>query len=391
MNSEWRKFLLYVGAFLIFFLTPFNNVRIEGAILEAFKMTGEYAREHVLLCLIPAFFIAGAMTMFISQNAVLKYFGAKAKKWISYSIASVSGTLITVCSCTVMPLFAGLYTRGAGIGPAITFLFSGPAINILAIILTARVLGWEFGVARTIGAVGFALVIGIIMSLIFDKEEDDREKADFGDDSGLDENRSGLQTVLYLATLVFILIFAAWAKPDTAQGFWYVVYQVKWPITIGLLGILAYMVIKWFSKDEVNEWVVSSWDFAQKILPLLFVGVLAAGFLMGRPGTGAGIIPAEWISSFVGGNSLGANFAASLVGALMYFATLTEIPILQGLLGAGMGKGPALSLLLAGPALSLPSMLVIRSVMGNKKTLVYISLVVIMSTIAGLIFGAIMG
>ncbi|WP_028308481.1 permease [Desulfitibacter alkalitolerans] len=389
MNNQWRKFFLYVGAFLILYLTPFNNVRLEGAILEAFKMAGEYAREHVLFCLIPAFFIAGAMALFISQNAILKYFGAKAKKWISYSVASVSGTVLAVCSCTVLPLFCGLYTRGAGIGPAVAFLYSAPAINVLAIILTARILGWEFGLARAIGAVVFAVVIGILMSLIFRKE--DEESTDFGD--GLEEqaSRSGVQIIMYFATLILILIFAAWAKPDTVHGFWYGVYQVKWPITLALLGILAYMLVKWFTMDEFKNWVDSSWDFAQKILPLLFVGVLAAGFLMGRPGIDAGIIPSHWISSFVGGNSLGANFAASLIGALMYFATLTEIPILQGLLGAGMGKGPALALLLAGPALSLPNMLVIRSIMGTKKTLVYVFLVVVMSTISGLIYGTIMG
>ena len=385
--KEWQKFLLYVGIFIIVYLIPFNSPKVEGAILESFKMLGEYAREHVLFCLIPAFFIAGAIAIFISQNAVLKYFGCRAKKWISYSVASVSGTILAVCSCTVLPLFAGLYMRGAGIGPAVAFLYSAPAINVLAIILTARVLGWEFGVARAVGAVIFAVVIGIAMSVIFKKE--DQERADFESGEDETEKRSALQNIFYFATLIFILIFAAWAKPENPVGLWYSIFQIKWPITLLLLGILGYMLVRWFEKDELKEWVDSSWDFAKKILPLLLAGVMAAGFLMGRPGTDAGIIPSEWIAAFVGGNSLSANLVASVLGALMYFATLTEVPILQGLLGSGMGKGPALALLLAGPALSLPNMLVIRSIMGTKKTLVYIVLVVIMATISGLIYGSI--
>lgn len=386
--KEWKKFLVYVGAFLVVYLTPFNNPRVGNAILEAFKMLGEYAREHVLFCLIPAFFIAGAIAIFISQNAVLKYFGSKAKKWISYTVASVSGTVLAVCSCTVLPLFAGLYTRGAGIGPAIAFLYAAPAINVLAIILTGRILGAEFAIARAVGAVIFSVVIGLLMSFVFQKDDRERAEIEFAAMDEDQEKRSGLQTILYFATLMFILIFAAWAKPETTAGFWYFIFQIKWIVTFILLAILAFMVVKWFEKDEIVNWVDSSWDFAKKIVPLLFAGVLVAGFLMGRPGTNAGIIPSQCITSFVGGNSLGANFTASILGAFMYFATLTEVPILQGLLGAGMGKGPALSLLLAGPALSLPSMLVIRSIMGNKKTLVYIALVVLMSTTAGLIYGS---
>jgi len=386
--KEWQKFSLYVGVFLAAYLVPFSNPAVETAILESFKMLGDYAREHVLFCLVPAFFIAGAIAIFVSQGAVLKYFGPQAKKWVSYSVASVSGTVLAVCSCTVLPLFAGIYKRGAGIGPAVAFLYSGPAINVLAIILTARILGWELGVARAAGAVGFAVVIGLIMSLIYGKE--DAGKAALGLESGFEDEtgRSGLKTIFYFATLVLILIFAAWAKPQTQEGFWYSVYQMHWPITFVLLVILAYMLIRWFTKDEVKEWVNSSWDFAKLILPLLFAGVLVAGFLMGRPGTNGGIIPAAWISSLVGGNSLPANLIASVVGAFMYFATLTEVPIIQGLLGAGMGKGPALALLLAGPALSLPNMLVIKSIMGTKKTITYVSLVIVMATATGYLFGS---
>lgn len=385
--SQWKKFSLYLGFFLAAYLIPFSNPNVEAAILESFKMLGEYAREHVLFCLVPAFFIAGAISIFVSQDAVLKYFGSRAKKWVSYTVASVSGTVLAVCSCTVLPLFAGLYTRGAGIGPATAFLYSGPAINVLAIILTARILGWQFGVARAVGAVIFAVVIGLIMSLIYGKDDLTDQDIMVGDQEK--ETRSGWQNLIYFATLVFILIFAAWAKPQSNEGFWYAVYQIHWPITFILLGILGVILTRWFVKSEVKEWVNASWDFAEKILPLLFLGVLFAGFLMGRPGTNAGIIPAGWISSLVGGNTVLANLIGSVLGAFMYFATLTEVPIIQGLLGAGMGKGPALALLLAGPALSLPSMLVIRSIMGTKKTLTYILLVVIMATVTGLIFGSI--
>ncbi|KUO58285.1 MAG: permease [Gracilibacter sp. BRH_c7a] len=385
--KEWQKLLLFVSVFLAAYLIPFGNPAVEVATLEAFKMLGEYAREHVLFCLIPAFFIAGAIANFVSQGAVLRYFGPQANKLMSYSVASVSGTVLAVCSCTVLPLFAGIYRRGAGIGPAVAFLYSGPAINVLAIILTARILGWELGLARAVGAIIFAVVIGLIMSLIYGKEESKNEALGFEEGFEEESGRSGTRNFLYFSTLVLILIFAAWAKPQTAEGFWYTVYQMHWPITFVLLAILAYMLIRWFQKDELKQWVDSSWDFAKLILPLLFIGVLAAGFLMGRPGTNGGIIPAEWISSLVGGNSIQANLIASFVGSLMYFATLTEVPIIQGLLGAGMGKGPALALLLAGPALSLPNMLVIKSVLGTKKTLTYIILVVFMSTVAGYMFG----
>ncbi len=386
--SKLKKLSLYIAVFLAAFYIPISNPKFQQAVIEAFYMLKEYAQEHVLFCLIPAFFIAGAIANFISQNAVLKYFGSEAKKWVSYSVASVSGTILAVCSCTVLPLFAGIYKKGAGIGPATAFLYSGPAINVLAIILTARVLGWQLGLARAIGAIVFAIVIGVLMAIIFREDDKERLEGDLvmGNDED-EEGRSGFQNIVYFITLVFILIFAAWAKPSNASGFWMFIYNIKWPVTIALLIILGVILKRWFDKNEIKDWMDSSWDFAQQILPLLFAGVLVAGFLMGRPGTEAGIIPASWISTFVGGNSILANFTASILGAFMYFATLTEIPILQGLMGLGMGKGPALSLLLAGPALSLPNMLVIRSVLGTKKTLVFISLVVVMATFSGFIYG----
>lgn len=387
-GQEFKILAIIVGVFLAAYYLPFEHPRVSGAILEAFLMLQDYAREHVLTCLIPAFFIAGAIANFISQQAVIKYFGAQAKKWVSYSVASVSGTVLAVCSCTVLPLFSGIYRRGAGIGPAIAFLYSGPAINVLAIIMTARILGWQLGLARAIGAVAFAVVIGISMAVIFRKEDAARLKAgNFGVSGSVFENRTPAQNMLYFATLVFILIFATWAKPAFPLGFWHAIFSVKWYI-VGLLFLgLGYMLVSWFDGEERVSWINATWDFAKQIMPLLFAGVLTAGLLMGRPGLDTGLIEARYIEALVGGNSLWANFFAALSGALMYFATLTEVPILQGLIGSGMGQGPALALLLAGPALSLPSILVIRSVIGTKKTLTFVGLVVLMSTLAGLVYG----
>ncbi len=390
MKEERRILLIIAGVFLAAYYIPFDNPLVGNSILEAFHMLQEYAREHVLFCLVPAFFIAGAIANFISQGAVLKYFGAGAQKWLAYSVASVSGTILAVCSCTVLPLFAGIYKKGAGLGPAVAFLYSGPAINVLAIILTARVLGWQLGVARAIGAVIFAVVIGLCMAYLFREEEQERISASFNQPAvDEEEKRSPGQNLLYFATLVLVLIFAAWGRPAETGGFWYAIYEIKWFAVIALLILLAYMLIKWFDAGERAAWVDSSWCFAKQILPLLFAGVLVAGLLMGRPGSDAGLIPSRYIEALVGGNSLQANLVASVLGAFMYFATLTEVPILQGLLGLGMGQGPALALLLAGPALSLPNMLVIRSVLGTKKTLAFVALVIVMATLAGLVYGAI--
>lgn len=371
--SEKRKLLIYIGVFLGAYFIPFKSGNVENAILEAFYMLNDYAREHVLLCLIPALFIAGGIATFVSQNAVLKYFGSKAKKWVSYGVASVSGSILAVCSCTILPLFSGIYIRGAGIGPAIAFLYSGPSINVLAIILTARVLGWQFGVARAVGAVIFAIVIGLIMSWIFGREDEEREIMAFpeGDEK---RNRKTWQDLFYFFNMFIILVFAS-------SG-------IKWPYTLVMMGILGIILYSWFDKKELGDWMESTWDFSKQILPLLFAGVLVAGFLMGSPGSQGGIIPSQWVENLVGGNSFKANALSSVIGAFMYFATLTEIPIIQGLMASGMGKGPVLALLLAGPALSLPNMLVIRSVLGNLKTLVYVILVIIMATISGLIFGS---
>lgn len=420
----------FIGAYYI----PFENSNVAEAIRAMLDLFQWYAREHVILCLLPAFLIAGVIAIFVSQGAIIKYFGANARKWLAYSVASISGTVLAVCSCTILPLFSSIHKRGAGLGPAIAFLYSGPAINILAIILTARILGWEMGLARIIGAVVFAIVIGLIMSLIFRKEEKKKaaEQMNFPHPP---ETRPMWQTTSYFFILVLILVFANWGRPtsDTDTGTWFFIWSNKWMITSGLFVLLLVALnyvlkIDWwkvllvgvavaisslvtgspvipfvvgiagisivglsdFKNTDNREWIISSWGFTKQIIPLLAAGVLVAGFLLGSTHDTthiAGVIPSEWIDQLVGGNSLGANLFASVLGAFMYFATLTEVPILQGLMSAGMGKGPALALLLAGPSLSLPNMLVIRGIIGTKKTVVYVVLVVIMATISGIIFG----
>ncbi len=428
-KEQYKSLLWLLAGFLFAYFMPISNTTFRNAILEGFILLKWYAQEHVLLCLVPAFFIAGIISVFINQNAVIKYLGFKAKKWIAYSVSSISGTILAVCSCTVLPLFAGIYKRGAGLGPAITFLYSGPAINILAIILTMRILGIELGIARMIGAIIFSIIIGLIMSYIYRKEEEKKSEKQFNIQN-VQESKPLWQTAFHFFLFVAILIFANWGKPNMESGFWFFIYSNKWLITgiFGLLliplfifilklnkilviasailviaiaiifkeqptipftsAVILMIVILSLSKGEPNEWLGNTFDYAKQILPLLAVGILIAGFLLGSPNNNDnGIIPKEWIYTLVGGNSLFSNFFASIAGAFMYFATLTEIPILQGLINNGMGKGPALALLLAGPPLSLPNMFVIKSVIGFQKTIIYVTLVIIMATITGLIYG----
>jgi uncharacterized membrane protein YraQ (UPF0718 family) len=389
--KEKTKLLIIGATFIAAYFIPWDDQVIRRSGLEAFLMLQEYAKKHVLTCLIPAFFIAGAIAVFVSQASVLKYFGSEARKILSYSVASVSGSILAVCSCTVLPLFAGIYKRGAGIGPATAFLYSGPAINVLAIILTAKVLGWQLGVARAIGAIVFAIVTGLLMAFVFRKDDAARLPGQVFLPQEEKSTRSLTKEGFYMLTMVLILVFAAFARPSPeASMVWIVLYKTKWLVTALLLGILVIMLKSWFSRRELVEWADSTWGFMKQIFPLLFAGVLVAGFLLGRPDHPA-LIPDKWVHLLVGGNSLGANLIASVSGSLMYFATLTEVPILQGLIGAGMGKGPALALLLAGPALSLPNMLVIGSVMGVRKTAVFCGFVITLSTIAGLLYGMIVG
>jgi len=443
IKKEIKILIWIAGLFTLAFFLPVESERFNSAIVATLDLVKWYAREHVVLCLLPAFFIAGVIAVFVSQGSVLRYFGANAKKWLAYSVASVSGTILAVCSCTILPLFSSIHKRGAGLGPAIAFLYSGPAINILAIILTARILGFELGVARVIGAVTFSVVIGVIMSLIYRKEEKVKREEQMNIELE-PEKRPIWQTSFHFFTLILILVFANWGSPagDDTSSLWYYIRAYKWyitgffslflvysliyilkinwkwvftaviitavsvflsghfidnpqlsPILPMIVGITALSIITLFDKNEPENkaWTLATWDFAKQIMPLLAIGVIAAGFLLGSTHDDvaiAGVIPNEWIAWLVGGNSVFANFFASIVGAFMYFATLTEVPILQGLIASGMGKGPALALLLAGPALSLPNMLVIRGVMGTQKTMVFVALVVVMATLSGLIYGS---
>jgi uncharacterized membrane protein YraQ (UPF0718 family) len=484
-KSEWKKLVAIVAVFAVCFWLPVGTARFNNAVLEAFHLVKWYAREHVLLCLVPAFFIAGAIGVFVSQASVMKYLGAKANKVLAYGVASVSGTILAVCSCTVLPLFAGVYRMGAGLGPACAFLYSGPAINVLAIVLTARVLGLELGIARAVGAILFSVVIGLLMHLIFRKEEEEKANGQMSM-SEPEVTRPLWKNGIYFAAMVGILVFSNWGAPNdyrfelkdgttfraaitqtpenpaapdsmyrvkmltredqgtevvipAAQvqsrtplpGAWTTIWRHKWHVTFGLAILFGIILVLWFgvtwwkvaasgvaplvlalalpthdlwvllpfaagvvglaivlatTEGEMQEWFGTSWTFAKQILPLLLGGVVVAGLLLGRVGH-EGLIPSGWVAGLVGGNSLWANFFAAVVGAFMYFATLTEVPILQGLIGAGMGKGPALALLLAGPALSLPNMLVIRSIMGTKKTVVFVLLVVVMATVTGMAYG----
>jgi len=485
-KDHWKTLAWIVGIFLVCFYLPIGTPRFDNAVTESLHLVKWYAREHVLLCLVPAFFIAGAISVFVSQASVMKYLGARANKILAYGVASVSGTILAVCSCTILPLFAGIYRMGAGLGPACAFLYSGPAINILAIILTARILGIELGIARAVGAILFSIVIGLLMHLIYRKEEIEKANGQMAMPEP-EVKRPLWQNALFFAVMIGVLVFANWGSPNDfifktsdgstfhaavlkspehgspltgsyrlklldsttlgheielaaenvvektpVPGPWTTIWTYKWAVTSLFSAALGIILILWFGivwwkvaitaiavavlafmlpmqgmmvmipftsaviglswmtstdKGEAGEWFASTWTFAKQILPLLFFGVLFAGAFLGRPGH-EGLIPNRWVEWAVGGNSLRANLFASVAGAFMYFATLTEVPILQGLIGSGMGKGPALALLLAGPALSLPSMLVIRSVMGTQKTVVYVSLVIVMATLSGLIYGS---
>jgi len=431
MKEEWKKFVWLIGIFVVAYLLPLGNPKVKEAIFEAFRLLQWYAREHTLACVVPALFIAGAITTFLSQASVMRYLGPNANKLLAYSVASVSGCILAVCSCSVLPMFAGIYSLGAGIGPATAFLYSGPAINILAIFLSARVLGFDIGLGRALGAIIFAFVIGLLMAVIFRKGEKKKAEAALKMPESAKDVRPLWKTALYFLCMILFLVFSDWYKTgiatvtfkDDTRSKVHVRYEARDSITLELyndkgeiegevktynrsdikhieiepsltqsiheirwylagimfLAIMA-MVFSWFSRDEVNQWMLATWDFAKMMVPLLYGGVFVVGFL-------SVFIPEQQVASLVGNNSLFSNFFASVVGSLFYFATLTEIPITQILMKFGMAKGPVLALLLAGPAVSLPNMLVVRSIMGTRKMLVFTTLVVVMATITGIIFG----
>jgi uncharacterized membrane protein YraQ (UPF0718 family) len=426
-RHELRIFGALAAVFAALYFLPVGQPRFDGAVTEALELTKWYAREHVVLCLLPAFWIAGAIAAFVSKASVMRYLGPNAPKPLAYGVGSLSGGILAVCSCTILPLSAGIYRMGAGIGPATAFLYAGPAINVLAVIMTAKVLGAQLGVARAVGAIAFSIVIGLLMAFIFRNGERERNAAAFAvPDDG--QARPLSQTATFFGVMIGILVFSNWGAASQATGFFAAVYSVKWIITAVLAIALAVILWRWFEvpavrlllvasivlllaitlpgrpnwpflagvlglawltagrEGEAGEWFEQAWTYTKMIVPLLLGGVLVAGFLLGRPGH-EGLIPSAWIAQLVGGNSLGANLFAAISGSLMYFATLTEVPILQGLIGSGMGQGPALTLLLAGPALSLPSMIVINSILGLQRTATYVGLVIVIATFTGWLYG----
>ncbi len=440
MNKEWGIFLGLLSIFLLAYFLNFTDPAIQQAVMDACYMLQWYARNHTLACVVPAMFIAGAIASFLSKETVLRHLGPKANKVEAYSVASVSGTVLAVCSCSVLPMFAGIYRVGAGLGPASAFLYSGPAINVMAIFLTARVLGIELGVARIIGSILFAVIIGVLMAVIFRKDEEKREAVFMQLPDPPTPKRNLWQTTLFFASMIGFLVFSDWANPSqttiekkdgtklqvavllettemlrvqleqptdglkkgtklevpksdivktdyaTPQGYEWAnwIYTHRWYFAFACLASTLVMIAGWFEKEELNDWMSQTWGFAKSIVPLLFGGVFVTGFV-------GALLPEKAVASWVGGNSFSANMAASVIGAMWYFATLTEIPILETLMGLGMGRGPALALLLAGPALSLPSIAVIYSVIGFRKTAVFVALVVVMSAVAGMAFGLFFG
>lgn len=429
--NNLKKLYWIIGIFIFMYFLPLGSPRITGAILEAFKLLQWYIINHTLACVVPAMFIAGAISTFLSQASVMRYLGPNANRFMAYTVASVAGIILAVCSCSVLPMFAGIYAMGAGLGPASAFLYSGPAINIMAVFLSARVLGFDIGLARVIGAVGFAFIIGLFMAFIFARSERARTKVAMQLPPTPHPSRPLWKTALFFLCMIMFLIFSDWyntndvtvtlkdgtvmaanvkyatqdfievktygtdgnlsldtlrldradiLREQPEDNFVMRVHAMKWPLA-GLMGIaILIMLWRWFTRDEIKDWLRSTWDFGMMIIPLLFGGVFVTGFV-------GGLLPEKAVAAFVGGNSLLANFTASFVGMIWYFATLTEIPITEMLMRLGMGKGPALALLLAGPALSLPSILVIWKVVGGRKTLVFCTLVVVMATVSGMIFG----
>ena len=367
MNKEWKNFFWLIAAFLVLYFLPFNRQIVAGALINGFILLHEYARDHVLLCLVPAFFIAGAITVFIKKDAVLRLLGPKTKKWISYPIASVSGGILAVCSCTILPLFAGIWKRGAGIGPATTFLYAGPAINVAAIFLTGTVLGWEMSFVRLFFAIFGAIIIGLIMGTLF--KNNDSSQNGFT----VSSEKSNISTtpivLLFLMQLAFLIIGGLAINAVLKAG-----------LLFSFVIIILYIVFFKIDKEYRTGWIDETWSFTKKILPFLFAGIFIAGIV-------SKALPENVVYSLIGGNKLSSTFFASIFGALMYFATLTEVPIIQSLMSLGMGKGPALALFLAGYSLSLPNIIVLNKLLGFKRAMTYIILIVVYSAGAGYLYG----
>jgi uncharacterized membrane protein YraQ (UPF0718 family) len=426
IRRDWKLILAVLAVLAVFYFVPIESSRITGAVIEALALVQWYVRDHMFMGLLPALLIAGAISAFVSKASVMRYLGAHASKFVSYAVASVSGCVLAVCSCTILPLFAGIYSRGAGLGPATTFLYAGPAINVIAIFLTARVLGAQLGIARAVGAIAFSIVIGLVMHLLFRAEETARAEKHLAEPPPEVERPLG-QGLAVFATSVAVLALANWHGQE--GGLSGLVAHFKWPLTSAASLLLGILLVRWFEAKihvvagaaaavvllvlvlpgnhlvpflagmagivvlaatgnrEMHDWLDSSWDLARDILPLLFAGILVVGAMLGRP-THEGLIPSAWVAGLVGDNSIASSLVAAVASGLMYFCTMTEIPIVQGLMGAGMAKGPALAFLLAGPAVSLPNILILRSIVGTRKTITYLALVLLMATLTGTIFGA---
>jgi hypothetical protein len=440
-------------------MTPILNY-LSTLLWSGYTSLLEYLAAHVLLCLVPAFIIAGFMSSMIPKETITKYLGPKASKWISYPASALGGFVLAVCSCTILPLFAGIWKRGAGLGPAITFLFVGPAINILAITYTGAAIGFDIAAARLILSIFFGIFIGILMAWFFRKEETQRFneiskngvfdqtaqvkpavwilfillvsilivgtlqislltnvylnlEMPFESAGGLMATLSSvnlsIQGGLLIIMLIIIGIFSWKGFENIFGGFngWsyaaiaviFLTILIASPLeTAGsnilgingrfigvviLLAIIFYISARYFSKDELAGWIWETWKFVKQIFPLLIVGVFVAGIVKV-------IIPETWVRSIAGSNTIFANFIGVLFGVFMYFPTLVEVPIAKMFLDLGMARGPLLAYLLADPELSIQSILVLNGIMGKKKTVVYVSLVAVLSTLAGYLFGLVL-
>ena len=341
----------------------------------------DYLSAHVLTCLIPAFFIAGAMNALLNKDSITKYLGEKSPAYKAYPVAVVGGLLLAVCSCTILPLFAGIKKKGAGIGPAIAFLYTAPATNILAVVFTWSVIGADFAIARIVLSITFAIMIGLIISKLFAETSAEAPApiaCACGPAPAVESGKGQKHVILFIGTLVAILFVGTWAvfMENKLAGI---------PLRFIVLPLLIILIVaealKWFSRDEQRAWLEETWSFMKKIFPLLFIGIFAAGVI-------SALLPKDFLGLYLGSNTVSANLIAVLFGTFMYFPTLVEVPMAKMFLDLGMAKGPLLAYVLADPVISLPSILVVRKFMGTKQTIAYVLLIVFFCTLAGLIYGS---